>query len=571
METKTVAAIEIASSKVKGALGQIDSEGHLTILAVEEISGINNVRYGRVQNVREVSADINEIIHRLEETPGVKPRRIIGLGVSLGGRSLSGVPASASLRFPQGCEITEKQVTRLAHEAARDLMGDRPIEATVPRVFYVNNVLVRNPVGNFGESFRGEFMLISCGKETRQNLDRIKYEDIPDENISYIIRPTAIADMVLTPEEKELGAAVVDLGAETTTVAVYKDGTPAFLCTIPMGARLMTLDLSTGLSLTEESAEQLKKNYSRNPDVANGELVEGYINARAGEIAANVLAQLSSAGFNASSLSGIVITGGGANCKEFASQLTAQGKTSVRRAVMPEGLLFRTGGRNNPDNIDIVALLWSAARKLRYNCLSELPQPEPEPDMEIFEGVSRRSRPLSDNNPEDASTQEPSVENRSQQPPLPQPERPQSSRAPRPEPYVDSRTHTPIIDPARRDSAYDPDDELLNDDSDTAVEQEQKQKKGGFFGRLRRNKNKDRDREHESRPRRVVEDPYDYEDSEDPYPEETDGRAPENEPASPNTIQNMLRTIENGFISLFSAESVENEDEETDDINHSSR
>ncbi len=46
-------------------------------------------------------------------------------------------------------------------------MGDKNIEATVPRIFYVNNAAVRRPVGTFGESFRGEFVMITCGKETR--------------------------------------------------------------------------------------------------------------------------------------------------------------------------------------------------------------------------------------------------------------------------------------------------------------------------------------------------------------------------------------------------------------------
>ena len=258
MEPKTIVAIEIASSKIKGAAGNVGPDGRITVLAVEEIAGLNNVRYGRVQNIREVSAAVNEIIRRLENAPGIKPRKVRALAVSLGGRSLSGAPAQAAQKFPKECEITERQVERLAFEATHDFMGDKNIEATVPRIFYVNNAAVRRPVGTFGESFRGEFVMITCGKETRQNLDRIKYDTIDPGKVTYIIRPTAVADLVLTPDEKELGTALVDIGAETTTVAVYKEGTLAFVCTIPMGARLITFDLTSGFNITEEAAEAMK-------------------------------------------------------------------------------------------------------------------------------------------------------------------------------------------------------------------------------------------------------------------------------------------------------------------------
>ena len=79
MEPKTIVAIEIASSKIKGAAGIIGPDGNLNVLAVEEIAGLNNVRYGRVQNIREVSAAVNEIIRRLETSPNVRPRRVRAL------------------------------------------------------------------------------------------------------------------------------------------------------------------------------------------------------------------------------------------------------------------------------------------------------------------------------------------------------------------------------------------------------------------------------------------------------------------------------------------------------------
>lgn len=69
MEPKNIVAIEIASSKIKGAVAAVADDGSLTVLAVEEMPATDNVRYGRVQNIRAVSVAVNEILRRLEAAP----------------------------------------------------------------------------------------------------------------------------------------------------------------------------------------------------------------------------------------------------------------------------------------------------------------------------------------------------------------------------------------------------------------------------------------------------------------------------------------------------------------------
>ena len=142
MEPRTIVAIEIASSKIKGGVAAVGPDGRISVLAVEEIPGINNVRYGRIQNIREVSLMVNEIIGRLEKNPSLGGRKVKAMTLSLGGRSCSAQPATASIKFPKECEITETHVQRLGYEAARDFMGDKNIEAMVPRMFYVNLSLI---------------------------------------------------------------------------------------------------------------------------------------------------------------------------------------------------------------------------------------------------------------------------------------------------------------------------------------------------------------------------------------------------------------------------------------------
>lgn len=548
MEPKTIVAIEIASSKIKGAAGIIGSDGNLTVLDVEEIAGLNNVRYGRVQNIREVSAAVNEIIRRLETAPGVRPRRVRALAVGLGGRSLSGTPAQAALKFPRECEITEKQVERLAFEATNDFVGDKNIEATVPRVFYVNNAVVRRPIGTFGESFRGEFVMISCGKETRQNLDRIKYESIDAGKVSYVIRPTAVADLVLTADEKELGTALVDIGAETTTVAVYKDGTLASVCTIPMGARLITLDLMAGFNITEEAAEAMKISYVNKGDVADPELVEAYVNSRAGEIAANVLAQLNNAGYSGQTLTKIVLTGGGANIGAFASQLTAQSKIPTRIAELPRDIAFRVAGRNTAENIDIVALLYAGSRKIEENCLTPIAAPAP-PTTSIFDEKPAETSTLT---AEKEETEQPA--------------------------HVVETNVTEIynpVTPGRREIDED-DPNLCADDPDEEVEEEKPRRGFPFFGRRNKNKQaetkkKEPKAQAEQPQRRAVEPVYNDPDGEDPFGDSEEDPEEETFEEDRNTsterASETIDALRSKICKLFSPTGVEaEENDESDDI-----
>jgi cell division protein FtsA len=377
MEARTVVAIEIASSKIKGGIASVDPDGRITVLAVEEIQGNNNVRYGRVQNIREVEGMVNEIIRKLEKSPAISPATVSAIAIGFGGRSLEAMPVTAALKFPNDSEITEQHVERLKYEAMRDFTGDKEIVGTIPRVFSVNGISVPKAVGTYADSLKGEFMLVTCGRDTMKNLHRLKIEGIDPDDIKYILRPTAVADLILNADERELGCALVDFGAETTTVSVYKDGTMAFLCSIPMGSRLITLDLMTGLGITEDSAETYKLTLGTLADSTdqntnpNAEEVNGYVRARAGEIAANILNQIERSGIPAAALSKIVLTGGGSKLPEFAAELGQQCKQPVRIADMPTGILFRTAGRNNADNIDIVALLEASARVPYFNCIEQ--------------------------------------------------------------------------------------------------------------------------------------------------------------------------------------------------------
>ncbi len=427
MEPRSIVAIEISSSKIKGGVATVDASGALTVLAVEEIKALNNVRYGRIQNVQEVSAGVNEIIRKLENNPAVSPNRVTGVVVPVGGRSLGSIPATGTSVFPGDIEILQENVTRLKQEALKDIVTSKHIEAVLPRTFYVNNLVVPRPVGTYGQRFRGDFTVITIGQESRRNLERLRFENIASTHIYPRLRSTAIADLVLSDSQRQLGCALVDFGAETVTVSVYKDGALCFLSTLPMGSRTVTRDIMAGNSMTEESAEDFKIRYGNAamPEAGaaaagdNATEVNTYVQPRAGEIAANIVHQIMQSGYKASELSaGIVLTGGGAKLRNFDNVLGALSKMNVQPAEIPAAVEFKTPADRNADNIDIVALLWAGARSPKVgDCLEKQPVntivfEEPE-DTAIYEAPAYPAqRPEPEPEPEeeeDEPTPEPEV------------------------------------------------------------------------------------------------------------------------------------------------------------------
>ncbi len=377
MDTRYIVALEIGSSKIKGLAAAVSDLGDIQVIAIEEIRVNNCVRYGKIQNVQEVSAHVNDIIRKLENHPRIAPRKVTGIFVSLGGRSLSTVTAQAQAKFPNAVEISAETIDRLKRDASFGLVTDKSNLDMLPHAYYVDNSEVKNIVGTVGTHIRAEFSAIVISPVLRRNLDLLKFEGRALDR-HYVVRPTAIADLVLSASEKQLGCALVDCGAETTTITVYKDDVLQSIVTLPIGSRNITRDLMVGLSMTEESAEMAKArsgsaiptDSSTSSDVE----VNNYITARAGEIVANILHQLDIAGYKAQSLpAGIVLTGGGARLRNFDRLIEAQSKMPVRMAAVDSSLQFKGNNLDRNANIELLALAKYAAEKSSADCLTTAP------------------------------------------------------------------------------------------------------------------------------------------------------------------------------------------------------
>lgn len=383
MEPKYVAAIEIGSSKIKGIVASVDATAGITVLAVEESPTADSVRYGRVQNAREVGTLVDDIIRRLENNPQLGQRPVTAVFVANGGRSLSSSAAEATVRQGADVEVTAQTLERLHKEARYNLATDRDVLAIAPRRYYADNTEVKKIVGSFGNVIRGEFTFITASPENKRNLDRVEINS-HGEHIAreYVTRLLAQTEMALTDSDRQLGCVYVDFGAETTTVAVFRDGALQMARTLPMGSSNITRDLCVGLSMTDEAAEHIKCTRGQAmadrinidaPDAATREIIN-YVSARAGEIIANINHTVTEAGFKAADLpAGFVISGGGSRLRGFNEMLEQQTRMKVRPAAVDRSIRVQIPGVSAADHFDVIALVKYAAAHSDMNCLGDVP------------------------------------------------------------------------------------------------------------------------------------------------------------------------------------------------------
>lgn len=379
-EDRYVAALEISSSKIIAVVGKMSSDGQLDILASEQEKGLESVRYGVIRNLEEVASRIKRIIDKLERKPSVAPRKINALFVGLSGLSLRSIPVNVSLHLPEDTEITQEIVTQLNNKA-RGTAIDSSLEVmdAVYRFYTVGRNKTMSPVGNIGNSISGEFDIVACRPEVKNNLIRTVHDKCGIPIRGVVVTPLAVGQIVLSAEEKRLGCMLIDMGAETTTVSIYRNGHLHYFAVLPMGGRNISRDL-TALSILEERAEEIKiasgsavpretapaQSYNgvRAVDVSNT------VVARAEEIVTNIIKQIDYAELEDTDLpGGIVVIGGASRLNGMIDLIADKSGLNVRRGSLPAYIRLEDTKINSTDVIEVASILYAGASGNPEPCL----------------------------------------------------------------------------------------------------------------------------------------------------------------------------------------------------------
>ncbi|MCH5230193.1 MAG: cell division protein FtsA [Muribaculaceae bacterium] len=373
MNERYIAAIEVSTSKIVAAIGKTKGTGALDIVAIEqEATPEGGVRYGIIQNLEDTYSSVSKIFARLEQRQNVHPRKIKGVIVGLGGRSLKNITKEVSLTLSEDTEIDDDILVRLKDLALHSAI-DNTLEVVdaVPRSFRVGNSETSSPKGMVGSHISGIFDLIVCRPELTRNIRRTIIDKLHLDMDGFVVTAMATGHLILTPEEKRLGCMLVDMGAETTTVTIYQKGSLHYFATIPMGGRNISRDISS-LGVVDAKAEEIKitsGNALVEHDVPNLSInnlklseISNLVVARSEEIVANIIEQIEYAGIKDSDLpGGIVCIGGGFRLKGMLELLEMQSGLNVRRGNLPEYVRIEDSRSNNVELAEVASVLYAGA------------------------------------------------------------------------------------------------------------------------------------------------------------------------------------------------------------------
>lgn len=380
-ESRYVAAVEIGSSKIIAAVGKAEDNGKLDILAVEQIKGVESVRHGIIQNPEEASSRLNAIISRLERRAEIAPRQIQSVFVGLAGRSMKSIKVDTSLRLPEETEITSahlEDLKRLALESAID--SSLEVVDAIPRAYSVGRTETQSPVGIIGDSISATFDLIVCRPHLKKNLSRTIKDKTGLDVANFVVTPIAVSHLILKSEEKRLGCMLVDMGAETTSVLIFKNNNIQYFAILPMGSRNITRDIIS-LNFLEERAEDIKKAQGSavRPEVPSMVDIDDVplrkitdrIVSRSEELVANILEQISYASLKPGELpGGIIVIGGGFKLSGMTDLISMQSGMSVRRGTFPPYVNIEDTKAPASEIIEVGSVLYAGATMSDKECLS---------------------------------------------------------------------------------------------------------------------------------------------------------------------------------------------------------
>jgi cell division protein FtsA len=258
-----------------------------------------------------------------------------------------------------GDEISRPDIDRVnAVARTRDIPQDRELLHAIPQEYTVDRQEgIREPVGMVGTRLETEMYLVTIGSSPASNLRRA-VERAGYKVQELVLEPLASALAVLTEEEKELGVALIEMGAGSTDVAVFHEGKIRHLASITYGGANVTNDIVHGLGLTQADAERVKERHGcayepmvdRTETIAlpsmavqgdrmiSRDLLAHIIHQRMDEIYDLVLRDIQGSGYLGKLASGIVLTGGAAalpGMLELAADLFG---TGVRLGIPKENI-----------------------------------------------------------------------------------------------------------------------------------------------------------------------------------------------------------------------------------------
>jgi cell division protein FtsA len=320
-----IVGLDIGTSKVCAIVGEMTEKG-VEIIGVGTHAS-QGLRKGVVINIESTVESIKKAVTEAELMAGCEINSVF---TGIAGGHIKGFNSHGIVAV-KNKEVSERDVERVIDAAkAVAIPMDREVLHILPQDYIIDEQDgIKEPLGMSGVRLEAKVHIVTGAVTSAQNI--IKCCNRTGLNVADIVlEPLASAEAVLTPEERELGVALVDMGGGTTDIALFHDGVVKHTAVLAIGGNHLTSDIAAGLRTPIGEAERIKQRfgYARTSMVTKDERVDvpsvggrnsrtisrqilcEIIEPRLDEIFQLIRREIAKSGYEGSLSSGVVMTGG---------------------------------------------------------------------------------------------------------------------------------------------------------------------------------------------------------------------------------------------------------------------
>jgi cell division protein FtsA len=322
-----VVGLDIGTAKIMVVVAEVFAGGQLKLVGLG-VSASHGLKRGVVVNI---DATVQSIQAALKEAELMADCRIARVYTGITGSHIRGINSSGMVATKDR-EVTAADVARVIETAkAINISTDQRLLLVEPQEFVIDGQEVREPIGMSGIRLEAKIHIVTGAQSAAENIIKcVRRCGLEVDQL--MLNPLASSQAVLTEDEKELGVALVDIGAGTTDVAIFAGGAIRHTAVIPIAGDLITSDIAMALRTPTKDAEDIKveSGYAKQlladpnqqvevpglgdrvPRMLSRQALAGVIEPRVEEIFALVQQVIRDSGFEEMLSSGIVLTGGSA-------------------------------------------------------------------------------------------------------------------------------------------------------------------------------------------------------------------------------------------------------------------
>ena len=261
-QSSVFTVLDIGSGKICCVIARLDKQNNIEILGtgLQEARGI---LAGSITDMKVLEGCVRDCLASAEKMASIRVKRII-----LGFSSINCSSETYNIEIDlTGSIIKQADLDKsYEHLYSKLSLENKNILHFIPVQYSIDgNNGIKNPLGMYGNKLGVEVSVIYSENNIIKNFESlIKSCDLETNDLIY--SPYSLGHYLLTEEEKNLGSALIDIGAELTKIAIFLHGEIVFTKILPIGGNLVTKDISRIFSLSLTDSERIK--------IINGQLIE---------------------------------------------------------------------------------------------------------------------------------------------------------------------------------------------------------------------------------------------------------------------------------------------------------